>query len=53
MNFIRKNDNCLANGLNNKNKIKEINRRPRKNINYENPKNLFYKFVNPKVAFAS
>jgi IS30 family transposase len=38
-------------------KIKEIqykiNRRPRKNLNYENPKNLFYKFVNQKVAFAS
>lgn len=31
----------------------KINRRPRKNINYENPKNLFYKFVNQKVAFAS
>lgn len=38
-------------------KIKEIqhkiNRRPRKNLNYETPKNLFYKFVNQKVAFAS
>ena len=38
-------------------KIKEIqhkiNRRPRKNLNYDNPKNLFYKFVNQKVAFAS
>ena len=31
----------------------KINRRPRKNLNYENPKNLFYKFVNQKVAFAS
>ena len=31
----------------------KINRRPRKNLEYENPKNLFYKFVNPKVAFAS
>jgi transposase, IS30 family len=29
-----------------------INRRPRKNLNYENPKNIFYKFVNKKVAFA-
>jgi IS30 family transposase len=38
-------------------KIKEIqykiNRRPRKKLNYDNPKNLFYKFVNRKVAFAS
>jgi len=31
----------------------KINRRPRKKLNYENPKNLFYKFVNQKVAFAS
>ena len=31
----------------------KINRRPRKNLNYDNPKNLFYKFVNNKVAFAS
>jgi len=38
------------------NEIKEIqhkiNRRPRKNLNYDNPKNIFYKFVNKKVAFA-
>lgn len=31
----------------------KINRRPRKKLNYENPKNIFYKFVNEKVAFAS
>ncbi len=31
----------------------KINRRPRKNLNYDKPKNLFYKFVNQKVAFAS
>ena len=31
----------------------KINRRPRKNLNFNNPKNLFYKFVNQKVAFAS
>jgi IS30 family transposase len=41
----------------NNNQIKEIqhkiNRRPRKNLNYENPKNLFYRFVNQKVAFAT
>ncbi len=41
----------------NEQEIKEIqykiNRRPRKNLNYDNPKNLFYKFVNQKVAFAS
>ena len=27
--------------------------RPRKNLNYDNPKNLFYKFINQKFAFAS
>ena len=41
----------------NEQEIKEIqhkiNGRPRKNLNYDNPKNLFYKFVNQKVAFAS
>lgn len=41
----------------NEQEIKEIqykiNRRPRKKLNYDNPKNLFYKFVNQKVAFAS
>jgi len=31
----------------------KINRRPRKKLNYETPKNLFFKFVNQKVAFAS
>jgi len=31
----------------------KINRRPRKKLNYENPKNIFFKFVNNKVAFAS
>ena len=31
----------------------KINRRPRKNLKYDNPKDLFYKFVNQKVAFAS
>ncbi len=30
----------------------KINRRPRKKLNYENPKNIFYKFGNYKVAFA-
>ena len=31
----------------------KINNRPRKNLNYEKPFELFYKFVNRKVAFAS
>ena len=31
----------------------KINRRPRKNLKYDNPKNQYYKFVNHKVAFAS
>jgi IS30 family transposase len=31
----------------------KVNRRPRKNLNYDNPKNIFYKLVNQKVAFAS
>ncbi len=30
----------------------KINRRPRKKLNYDNPKNIFYNFVNKKVAFA-
>ncbi|MDA3819244.1 MAG: IS30 family transposase [Candidatus Delongbacteria bacterium] len=29
----------------------KINRRPRKNLNFKNPKNLFFNFVNNKVAF--
>ena len=31
----------------------KINNRPRKNLNYEKPFQLFYKFVNRKVAFGS
>jgi IS30 family transposase len=31
----------------------KINRRPRKKINYDCPKNIFFKFVNKKVALAS
>ncbi len=31
----------------------KINRRPRKNLNYDNPKNIFYKFANKKAAFGS
>jgi len=31
----------------------KINRRPRKNLNYDCPKNVFFNFVNNKVAFAS
>lgn len=31
----------------------KINRRPRKKLNYDSPKNIFFKFVNNKVAFAS
>ncbi len=38
-------------------KLKEIqmkiNRRPRKNLGYEKPFELFYNFINKKVAFAS
>jgi len=30
----------------------KINRRPRKNIGYEKPFELFYNFINQKVAFA-
>jgi IS30 family transposase len=29
----------------------KLNKRPRKKLNYENPKNIFYKFVNNYVAF--
>jgi len=31
----------------------KINRRPREKLNFKLPKNLFYKFVNTKVAFAT
>jgi len=43
--------------LYNNNEIREIqhkiNRRPRKKLNFENPKTIFYKLVIQKVAFAS
>jgi len=31
----------------------KINKRPREKLNFDTPKNLFYNFVNSKVAFAS
>ena len=31
----------------------KLNRRPRKNLNFDNPKNIFYKFVNNNVAFGN
>ena len=31
----------------------KINRRPRKNIGYDKPFELFYNYINLKVAFAS
>ena len=31
----------------------KINRRPRKLLNFENPKNKFFSFINQKVAFDS
>jgi transposase, IS30 family len=31
----------------------KINSRPRKNLNFEKPVEVFYNFINPKVAFAS
>jgi len=31
----------------------KINRRPKKKLNYDCPKNIFFKFVSNKVAFAS
>lgn len=31
----------------------KINRRPRKNLNFEKPVTIFYNFINQKVAFAS
>lgn len=30
----------------------KINKRPRKKLNFDSPKNVFYKFVNGNVAFA-
>ncbi len=31
----------------------KINNRPRKNLNFEKPVDIFYNFINNKVAFAS
>jgi IS30 family transposase len=31
----------------------KLNSRPRKNLNYQKPFDVFYKFVNGKIAFAS
>jgi len=31
----------------------KINSRPRKKLNYKTPTELFYKFVNQKIAFVS
>ncbi len=31
----------------------KLNRRPRKNLNFDNPKNIFYNFVNNNVAFGN
>ncbi len=33
--------------------LHKINNRPRKNLNYEKPVDIFFNFVKPKVAFAS
>lgn len=41
------------NTLNLKEIERKINRRPRKNLGFEKPFELFYNFINPKVAFAS
>ena len=52
--FIPKNQIINSSNTLNLNKIQiKINNRPRKNLNYEKPVNIFYNFVNNKVAFAS
>jgi IS30 family transposase len=43
----------INNTLNLKNIQAKINNRPRKKLNFEKPVNIFFKFVNQKVAFAS
>ena len=52
--YLPKNEVINVNNTLNLNKIQtKINNRPRKNLNYEKPVDVFFKFVKPKVAFAS
>lgn len=44
---------CQANTMNLREVQHKINSRPRKNLNFEKPVDVFYNFINPKVAFAS
>lgn len=52
--YYPKNQEINKSNTKNINQIQiKINNRPRKNLNYDKPFELFYKFVNRKVAFAS
>lgn len=51
--YIPKKEAITKNNMMNISKIQhKLNRRPRKNLNYQKPFSLFYKFVNKKIAFA-
>lgn len=52
--YYPKNQEINKSNTKNINQIQiKINNRPRKNLNYDKPFELFFKFVNKKVAFAS
>ena len=52
--YIPKNEPITKSKMKNINKIQyKLNDRPRKNLNYQKPFEIFYKFVNKKIAFAS
>jgi len=52
--YYPKNKPITKHNTHNINEIqRKINNRPRKNLNYEKPFEIFYNFVNRKVAFAS
>lgn len=52
--YIPKNQIINEHNTQNINEIQiKINRRPRKNLGFEKPVNLFYNFINQKIAFAS
>jgi len=52
--YIPKNEPITKSKMKNINKIQyKLNDRPRKNLNYQKPFEIFYKFVSKKIAFAS
>jgi len=52
--YIPKNEPITKDNMMNIKEIQyKLNSRPRKNLNYQKPFKIFYKFVNKKIAFAS